>query len=57
MRLRYRTLREATAQQLEGLPLVLKAMKAQGLVEYEGALVGDDLAVLTFALPPSEGPH
>lgn len=47
-RIRYKTLREASAHQLEGLSLLLKTMKSNGIVSYDGVVVVDDNAVITL---------
>ncbi len=47
-RIRYKTLREASAHQLEGLALLLKTMKSAGVVAFDGVVVVDDNAVITL---------
>jgi len=47
-RIRYGKLREACAQHFEGMSLLLKTMKQQGLIDYEGIIVMADNAIVTL---------
>lgn len=47
-RILFGPLREACAHKFEGISLLLKTMKKQGLVDFEGPVVIDDNAVITL---------
>jgi len=47
-RIRYGKLREACSQEFEGVSLLLKTMKQQGLIEYEGKIIMADNAIVTL---------
>lgn len=47
-RIRFGALREAGAQKFEGLSLLLKSMKKNGRVAYEGPILMDSAAIITL---------
>jgi len=47
-RIRYGKLREACAQDFEGLSILLKTMKKQEIVAYDGQIIMADSAIVTL---------